>query len=841
MQQIGSGTTTLTGVNTYIGGTEIDGGTLALSGSGSLAASGAVSLGAAGTFDIAGASGFRTIGSLGGAAGSNVVLGANTLTLGNAANTAFNGAISGTGGLTKEGSGIFTLGGANTFGGTTTVNGGTVALTGTMTSSLYLATAGTGFDISGAAGDRSIGALSGVAGTTVALGSNDLGFGDAASSVFAGVIGGTGGVVKAGSGTATFTDANSYQGGTTINAGTLALSSGGSLSVSGFVSLAAGTNFDISGASGDRSIGDLDGAAGSTVMLGANTLTLGDTGTTSFAGAISGAGGIVKRGTGTFELTGANNYNGATVINDGTFVVNGSIVSGTTVNLGATLAGIGTLGATTIAAGGVHAPGNSIGVQTINGPYVNRGVLLIEATPVAADQLVVNGTVDIAGATLELLLSPTAAASWNPLSGPFTIIANDAADAVAGTFATGPKNLLFLTGIVNYAGGDGNDVDLSLVRNDVGFASAGNTANQRATATGIEALGPGNPLWNTIAFTTDADLVRATFDALSGEAHASLRGALLESSTVYSASMADRLRSAFGSVPASTTPILAYGPGGAELSAPDGGDLAIWGQALGGWRSLDGNGNATGIDTGMGGILVGADSLAGDWRLGLMAGYGQSSSSIDARWSSGKSDDFVVGLYGGTEWGDLAVRTGLAYSRHGITTTRRVPLLGETLSAAYGAGTVQAFGELGYGFELGGSTELEAYANLTYARTDSEAFAETGGAAALSVAANATEAAFTTIGLRASTKMAWGETLATLSGALGWRHAFANDPSTFNSFAGGPGFIITGAPVTRDSVVVEAGLDLNLSASATLSINYGGQFAAAMQDHSIRARLAVGF
>ncbi|WP_291312922.1 autotransporter-associated beta strand repeat-containing protein, partial [Devosia sp. 66-14] len=74
----------------------------------------------------------ETIGSLagGGATGGTVQIAAGqTLTTGGAdTSTSFAGVISGSGGLTKTGTGTFTLSGSNTYAGTTTVSGGTLEL-----------------------------------------------------------------------------------------------------------------------------------------------------------------------------------------------------------------------------------------------------------------------------------------------------------------------------------------------------------------------------------------------------------------------------------------------------------------------------------------------------------------------------------------------------------------------------------------------------------------------------------------------------------------------------------------------------------------------------------------
>src|SRR5271165_75403 len=327
----GLGTLTLTGANTYTGATTVVAGALALGSGGSIASSSGLTLFAAGTgFDIS-AGGNQTIQDLSGVAGSRINLGANTLTAGTANSTSFAGVIFGTGALTKQGTGTLTLSGANTYSGATTVDAGTLALGlgGSIASSsgLTLFAAGTGFDIS-AGGNQTIQDLSGVAGSTINLGANTLTAGTANSTSCAGVISGTGGLTKQGSGTLTLSGANTYLGATTVDAGTLALGLGGSIaSSSGLTLFASGTGFDIS-AGGNETIKDLSGVAGSTINLGANTLTAGTANSTSFAGVISGTGGLTKQGRGTLILTGNNTYTGGTTVNAGTLQIGSGETSG---------------------------------------------------------------------------------------------------------------------------------------------------------------------------------------------------------------------------------------------------------------------------------------------------------------------------------------------------------------------------------------------------------------------------------------------------------------------------------------------------------------------------------
>lgn len=232
------------------------------------------------------------------------------------------------------------------------------------------------------------------------------------------------------------------------------------------------------------------------------------------------------------------------------------------------------------------------------------------------------------------------------------------------------------------------------------------------------------------------------------------------------------------------------------------------------------------------------------WRLGAVAGYSQTSFAARDRAASGSSDNVHLGLYGGTSWGDLAFRTGAAYTWHDITTNRSVafPGFGDSLNGKYAAGTMQIFGELAYGMDMG-AARFEPFANLAYVNLHTDGFTERGGEAALTSPSAITDATFTTLGLRASTSFRLGEATVTAKGTLGWRHALGDvTPDAMMRFAGGgDAFSIGGVPIARDAAVVEAGLDFNLSPNAVLGISYGGQFGSGRTDQSVRASLSVKF
>ncbi len=129
LTKIGTGTLTLSGNNTYAGNTTISNGNLALGSAAALPAGANVSLANTTNTNLQ-LNGFAAniaILSGGGTNGGNIALGSGLLTTGSGnASTTYSGNISGTGGLTKVGSGTFTITGNNTYSGNTTVDNGTL-------------------------------------------------------------------------------------------------------------------------------------------------------------------------------------------------------------------------------------------------------------------------------------------------------------------------------------------------------------------------------------------------------------------------------------------------------------------------------------------------------------------------------------------------------------------------------------------------------------------------------------------------------------------------------------------------------------------------------------------
>ena len=137
-------------------------------------------------------------------------------------------ALGGNSGLAKTGAGQLTLSGANAFTGLTTINSGTLALKGAgQVGNVSLADQSSVFDLSQIAAARlSLSGLTGVQGSGVRLGDRELAVSASSSSVVASSISGEGGsLIKGGTGTLTLSGTNTYTGNTTVEAGSLKLTS----------------------------------------------------------------------------------------------------------------------------------------------------------------------------------------------------------------------------------------------------------------------------------------------------------------------------------------------------------------------------------------------------------------------------------------------------------------------------------------------------------------------------------------------------------------------------------------------------------------------------------------
>ncbi|MEI7773194.1 MAG: autotransporter-associated beta strand repeat-containing protein, partial [Verrucomicrobiota bacterium] len=239
----GTGTWTLSGANTYSGGTTLAQGTLVL-GSASALGTGTLTINQGATLDVLPGVAFPPTPAHWN--GSFTFLGSNVLDLSPGAafltanseltvlaSTLTVGNISGNGGLTKTGLGTLILSGSNTYSGATNVLAGTLILDGINAlppGAVVNASPGATVLLKNNAqlmGVQGGGAFGYVPGSSAVLGGGNV------SGQTAVILSGASSLTKIGSGTLTLTGANTYTGKTSIQSGALGVSSLNSIVTSG--------------------------------------------------------------------------------------------------------------------------------------------------------------------------------------------------------------------------------------------------------------------------------------------------------------------------------------------------------------------------------------------------------------------------------------------------------------------------------------------------------------------------------------------------------------------------------------------------------------------------------
>ena len=628
-------------------------------------------------------------------------------------------------------------------------------------------------------------------------------------------------------------------------AGTANLS-GGSISVIGNLTINVNGTVNF-GWDGSASTAGLGITQSPTALINNGTLNFRQTDSLTLDSSISGAGSLTQNGAGTTILTGnSNTFSGTTLVNAGRLAVNGSIASSAvTVNAGGTLGGSGTVGDTTIASGGRLAPGNSIGTLTVAGNLTLNATSVYEIefdlAGTASDLTHATGTATLAGTVTVKHIGGNG--TYKPFN-RYTILTADG--GLIGTFDAVSSNYVFLDPSLEY---NANNVRLTLLRNNIAFASVAQTANQRATAQGLESLDQGNALYDTIVTLNDA-AARHSFDLLSGEVHPSSTAALQSVATLAQRLSFNHLRANLSAPLQAGAPIAQADDAPIPASAlPQPDVLPLWVEVVGNWQRLESDGNAASVDQDTGGLFVGGDHrLANGWHAGGAFGYTDSRIRVDDRAAKTDADSYSLALYGGKAFaqqqGTLNVMLGGAYTWHSIDSRRDVSVGGanQHLTADYDAHTTQLFTELGYAFPVTTKNTLEPFAGLAWSQTRTESFDEKGGSAALGARSNNNELTTTTLGLRGKQALKLGAREASLGGTLGWRHA-EGDIRARSSFAfdGGERFTVAGVPVARDAALVEIGAQVMLTRNAALGLNYSGQFGAGNRDHSGRVSLRWRF
>jgi autotransporter-associated beta strand protein len=384
----GPGTADLGGTNTYSGSTTISGGTLSVSSAGGLGdAAGAVTVNTGATLYTAGGLTISRTGDVtvngGNLTTDNNNFGTMSVSGGNfIANNAAVLAVklAGTAGLTVGGAGETYLWTDSSYTGATVISSGQLTLGGAgaiSNQSRLQIDSGAAVNLTGAfAPDNINRTFAGLTGAGVLYGGGGTVTVNKTSGTdtFSGDIQGAQGFIKDGAGTLALVGNSSYTGTTTVNQGTLAITTGNALgSTAAGTTVANGARLLLSPTTGNITVGNealtisgtgssgwvlrsatgantwggkvtlatdsiiqaasgsslaLDVATGDAVDLASFTATFNGAGTHLINDPVVGTGGVTKAGSGILTLTGNSTYSGATTVSLGTLSIGSGGTSG---------------------------------------------------------------------------------------------------------------------------------------------------------------------------------------------------------------------------------------------------------------------------------------------------------------------------------------------------------------------------------------------------------------------------------------------------------------------------------------------------------------------------------
>ncbi|MFO0949208.1 MAG: autotransporter domain-containing protein [Planctomycetota bacterium] len=794
------------------------------------------------------------------------------------------GVISGTGGLTKNGDGVLTLSGFNSYQGGTTINQGTLA----VTDDANLGNVAGGVAINGGTLQTN-GVLSGrilvlgSAGATVeAVGT---------PTIWSGAVEGTGDFDKTGSGALILSGNNTYTGVTnvldgilsfngsnvftTLNvdpSGTAVVASTGSLSNDVNVNIfGGGVSFD----NAAQTIRALSGTGGIAVLNGQLTIAGGTQ--ELYEGEFSGAGELILTNGSVLETTGITSaFIGTTrITNHSTLAVFGQHSGNIIVSSGGLLTGGNDLVPATVVsnvlieADGFISPSiqspapSAMGELNIQGNYEQQGTYLVDLNDQGeSDHLEITGTA-ILGGTLQLRAAPGTyleGQRYNVLT---------AGGGIIGEFASILEDFPLLDVAAIY---ELNDVFLELVRNQVNFADVAATFNQLEVANTLDqyqSMSSGsNPqfdvLIEALSLGNTAD-IRYGLQQLDAEVFGSLATIQIESTDLYLRSITAHLTQ-LGGVGIGNTPTAFSLNNGSPMSMPQTSDRELqlvsfsdpdadsrapspayycrqdapttnaWVQGIGAGGGIGNNGNAVGLGYGIGATSFGVDRRFDNTILGVGGGYGYTSVAQSSGLGNATVDALHFSLYGMQRW-EYAYLLGLTgYTFNQYDTERSInigPVIGPA-TANYDGHEFLSYIESGLSIPVAGVT-LQPFSGLRYLLLGQDGFAETGaGAANLTVGGQSFDSLRYSLGSRLIRRFETqvGNITPYVQGR--WTHEVLENERLIDAqFTGvvGGSFVSQGNVLGRDFAEFGTGVTADLTSQVQVFLGYDAQISTRQSAH----------
>ena len=756
-------------------------------------------------------------------------------------------AISGAGGLTKDGAGVLVIQNANTYSGGTVINAGRLGLNNGQG-------LGTGTVMIQQGAQLSIGGVT-----------------------LANVITGAGKVIKTANNTGTLTSNNAYSGGTEIQQGALRVLTPASLGTGG-VDMGSGTQLivDYSGAT-NVALGNVLSGAGALVKDGSGTVVINTAGNTfsggtainagrlglnfgdglgtggvtiaggaelgiggiTYANATSGAGRIVKTGGSEAFLTGNNTHSGGLDIQGGSVAVNGNGALGSgavTIASGASLDY--TAASNLTFANGLSGAGtfNKLGTgQLTFGSNFTLGALNAAVGRTRINAVATTNATVASGATLD---------------GTGRIIGNLVNN---GTVAPG-NSIGTLTVQGNYTHNAGSVLEIE-------FDANGNidlldvTGNAVLNGGTIRFVGVGGAEGQGGTFLRTGGTLTGTFSTIETV------GALLPLSVFYQPNAALMAPSVLTARPstfnaqnlAAADTALGYIESLGLVDARHGRGNRLWMSGFGAWGSRSASGTTLAYDHETRGISGGINLDVGDgFTLGFAGGWADGDIALGSNGGGGEQTTTLGSAGLRYQAGDIALGTGLVFGKVDQATVRNVSFNGfnGSVEGATESSLFALFAEASAGLGASGGWNFEAHTRGAVVRQEQDGYTESGTSPLrLKLDALATETLEGQARISA-TKRLWDASQGAEEAAagldlrldLGGRYlALHGDRPIPVVFAvSNAGIVLQGD--TRDTVQAIGGIALDYSTrgGARISLGYRGEIGKTDR-HAVQANVSFPF
>lgn len=670
---------------------------------------------------------------------------------------------------------------------------------------------------------------------------------NAAGLLISGVVGGTNGLTKAGTGVLTLTGTETYTGATVVSGGTLQLGdgivAGTSIASSNSVLVAAGATLGINLKSGET-FGNSVTDNGRIHWDATNPLSTNIQASTSV---IQGSGNMLITAPGTTVLLGTNSFSGGTTINTPGEVFVGNPTASTSSAFGS--------GVLTINNGYIDTVDSKL-LRINTGGYVQTGGEIgmhLEGTTLGSyTQYNVTGSSSLSGGTVfayDLTGNYVPYGGWsgNPVGDQQNIIHTTA--GLTGQFASNLPYSDFYNAAFNqnfyYHQGDTllyPTVTYDPANAYVTWVQDSFTSVPGLSPNGVLIGGALNEYQNqnpvdpagllTYLDGQNLTTLAPLYDAMSPSDLTAIFQMGFSAAEIQNANIERHLEQVRQVTDT-------YTPGQSQSSSKDGKGIVVeraavpmmregnrWSvflEGTGGSATVDGANGVYGYDFDTIGVTLGADLRVNDhFAVGIMGNYASSDASLVNNGSI-DADSYKAAVYATLYQGGfyLDALLGAGYNSYD---TSRSSVLGYA-NASPDGWELDTLINGGYDMHQGNWT-FGVMASLAYTEVNLNSFTETGSLSPLTYEDQSQESLRSNLGAKISYTAMMGGMKVTPQVRVSWQHEFLDSTQSINSQfipGNGPIFTVNGPEIGEDSALVSAGLSVQVSPALSVYAYYDGQ------------------